>query len=111
MGLGGKKVDKLENIHIDLEDYLLGLTSISSELSRFCVNAVTRGDFKKPLLISDFVAELYGGMSLLNLKNDDLRRRFDSIKSDIKKIEEVKYDISIRGLIKGEAKPDSLMKD
>lgn len=35
---------------------------------------------------------------LLNLKNDLLRKRYDSIKYDLKKIEEVVYDINIRKL-------------
>lgn len=38
------------------------------------------------------------GFRLLNLKNDSLRKRFDALKYDVKKIEEVVYDISIRGL-------------
>lgn len=35
---------------------------------------------------------------MLNLKNDGLRKRFDGLKYDVKKIEEIVYDISIRGL-------------
>ena len=38
--------------------------------------------------------------SILNLKNDNLRKRFDSIKYDVKKLEEVVYDLSLRGLLK-----------
>lgn len=34
----------------------------------------------------------------MNLKNDGLRKRFDALKYDVKKIEEVVYDIKIRGL-------------
>jgi hypothetical protein len=45
-----------------------------------------------------FVEELYAGFRLLNLKNDYLRKRYDSIKYDLKKIEEVVYDITIRKL-------------
>jgi hypothetical protein len=37
---------------------------------------------------------------MLNLKNDALRKKFDSIKYDLKKVEEVVYDLSIRGLNK-----------
>ena len=37
---------------------------------------------------------------MLNLKNDGLRKRFDGIKYDLKKVEEVVYDLSIRGLDK-----------
>ena len=40
------------------------------------------------------------GFRLLNLKNDGLRKKFDSLKYDMKKVEEVVYDLSIRGLNK-----------
>nr|XP_023026949.1 translin [Leptinotarsa decemlineata] len=91
-------VDGKPNIHLDLEDYLMGLLSLASELSRYAVNAVTYGDYDRPLQISKFVAELNAGFRLLNLKNDSLRKRFDALKYDVKKIEEVVYDLSIRGL-------------
>ena len=66
--------------------------------ARLAVNSVIAEDYNRPLVISRFVSELYAGFQLLNLKNDGLRKRFDGIKYDIKKIEEVVYDISIRGL-------------
>lgn len=91
-------VKSTENIHLDLEDYLMGLLNLASELSRFAVNSVTYGDYERPLQISKFVAELNAGFRLLNLKNDSLRKRFDALKYDVKKIEEVVYDLSIRGL-------------
>lgn len=80
------------------EDYLHGLISLVNELSRLAVNAVTLGDFDAPFRISAFVKDLFAGFSLLNLKNDSLRRRFDSLKYDVKRIEEVVYDVSLRKL-------------
>ena len=52
----------------------------------------------RPIRISHFVSELNGGFRLLNLKNDSLRKRFDALKYDVKKIEKVVYYLSIRGL-------------
>src|SRR5579859_3204888 len=46
------------------------------------------GNYSRPLKISKFVKELSTAFSILNLKNDNLRKRFDSIKYDVKKIEE-----------------------
>jgi predicted translin family RNA/ssDNA-binding protein len=69
-----------------------------NELSRLAVNSVTLGNFQQPIRISLFVKELFAGFSVLNLKNDTLRRRFDSLKYDMKKIEEVVYDVSLRRL-------------
>ncbi|XP_044264658.1 translin [Tribolium madens] len=85
-------------LHLDLEDYLMGLLNLATELSRFAINSVTYGDYNRPLQISKFVAELNAGFRLLNLKNDSLRKRFDALKYDVKKIEEVVYDLSLRGL-------------
>jgi len=48
--------------------------------SRLAVNAVTAGDFARPVRIGKFLKELYSGFQLLNLKNDSLRKRFDAIK-------------------------------
>eukprot|EP00164_Ancoracysta_twista_P005207 GFYU01007120.1.p1 GENE.GFYU01007120.1~~GFYU01007120.1.p1 ORF type:complete len:227 (-),score=32.23 GFYU01007120.1:52-732(-) len=86
------------NLAIDLENYLVGVCSLPSELTRLCVNCVTNGDYSLPSEIAKFVSELYSAFELLNFKNDVLRRRFDSIKYDLKKIEEVVYDIRIRQL-------------
>ena len=47
------------------------------------------------LVVTDFI-----DTRLLNLKNDNLRKKFDGIKYDLKKVEEVVYDLSIRGLNK-----------
>ena len=74
-----------------------------------------------PFRISQFVKDLHAGFQVLNLKNDILRKRSDSIKysvsvplpgqndkpitdadvafSKVKKIEEVVYDLSLRNLI------------
>nr|XP_026490579.1 translin [Vanessa tameamea] len=97
--LGISAVEEKEGFHLDIEDYLVGLLHLCSELSRLAVNSVTRGDYEKPLQISKFVMELNAGFRLLNLKNDHLRKRFDALKYDVKKIEEVVYDLSIRGLL------------
>ncbi|RLU22762.1 hypothetical protein DMN91_005040 [Ooceraea biroi] len=87
-----------DGFHLDLEDFLLGLLQLSAELSRFAVNSVINGDYDRPIEIAKFVNELHAGFRLLNLKNDMLRRRFDGLKYDVKKIEEVVYDLYIRGL-------------
>ena len=63
---------------------------------------MTAGDYSRPLRIAKFVAEMDSGFRLLNLKNDSLRKRFDALKYDLKKVEEVVYDLTIRGLKPGD---------
>lgn len=85
--------------HITIEDYLLGLISIIDELSRLAMNSVTLGDNELAVQISGFIKDLHAGFQVLNLKNDILRKRVDSIKYAVKKVEDVVYDLSLRNLI------------
>uniref|UniRef100_A0A0B6YV74 Translin n=1 Tax=Arion vulgaris TaxID=1028688 RepID=A0A0B6YV74_9EUPU len=84
----------------------MGVLNMTSELSRLAMNAVTAGDYSRPLKISHFIGELDSGFRLLNLKNDALRKRFDGLKYDVKKCEEVVYDLTIRGLVPREDKTE-----
>ncbi|XP_062862371.1 translin isoform X2 [Trichomycterus rosablanca] len=103
----GVEVSRVNGFHLDLEDYLAGILTLASELSRLAVNSVTAGDYGRPLRISNFINELDSGFRLLNLKNDPLRKRYDGLKYDVKKIEEVVYDLSIRGLVKEQEAEES----
>eukprot|EP00055_Hartaetosiga_balthica_P007471 m.25689 g.25689 ORF g.25689 m.25689 type:complete len:224 (-) comp5789_c1_seq1:229-900(-) len=96
----GVESDSLSDFHIDVEDYLIGVCGLPSELSRLAVNCVSMGDFERPIAISRFVADFFSGFKLLNLKNDSLRRKFDAIKYNLKSVEQVVYDLRIRGLVK-----------
>ncbi|KAI0670810.1 Translin [Trametes maxima] len=94
----GIKPQWQDRFALSVEDYLHGVITLVNELSRLAVNSVTLGDFEQPIRISLFVKEVFAGFAMLNLKNDLLRRRYDSLKYDIKKIEEVVYDVSLRKL-------------
>lgn len=107
----GIQVKRHKGFHLDIEDYLSGLLILANELSRLALNSVTAGDYTRPLRISSFINELDSGFRLLNLKNDSLRKRYDGLKYDVKKIEEVVYDLSIRGLGKGDAPSEGKVQD
>ncbi|KAM7216296.1 Translin [Rhypophila decipiens] len=85
--------------HITIEEYLLGLINIIDELSRLAMNSVTLGDNALAVQISGFIKDLHAGFQVLNLKNDILRKRVDSIKYAVKRVEDVVYDLSLRNLI------------
>ncbi|KAI9791688.1 MAG: hypothetical protein M1833_001354 [Piccolia ochrophora] len=85
--------------HLTIEEYLLSLITLIEELARLAVNSVTLGDHERPLAISRFVKDIHEGFQLLNLKNDTLRKRSDGIKYNLKKVEDVVYDLSLRNLI------------
>lgn len=79
------------------------LTSTCSVLiakqARLARNSVTLGDYRRPLVISQFIKDVHAGFQILNLKNDVLRKRSDGIKYRVKEVEDVVYDLSLRNLI------------
>ncbi|XP_004493980.1 uncharacterized protein [Cicer arietinum] len=83
---------------LDVEDYLVGVCFMSNELPRYVVNQVTAGDYDCPRKVLKFLTELHAAFRMLNLRNDFLRKKFDGMKYDLRKVEEVYYDVKIRGL-------------
>jgi predicted translin family RNA/ssDNA-binding protein len=88
-----------DSFHLSIEEYLHSLISLIDELARLAINSVTHGDYEIPIKISQFVKDVHAGFQILNLKNDALRRRSDSIKYSVKKVEDVVYDLSLRNLV------------
>ena len=46
-------------------------------------------------VVYQFTLSLNRSFQLLNLKNDALRKRYDGIKYDMKRIEEIVYDVTV----------------
>ena len=88
-----------DSFHLTIEEYLHALINLIDELARLAINAVIQGDYEISLQVSTFVKDIHAGFQILNLKNDSLRRRSDSIKYSVKKVEDVVYDLSLRNLL------------
>ena len=58
-----------------------------------------KGNYNAPERIASNVNQIHSTFKELNLKNDSLRKRFDSIKYDVKRLEEILYDLTLRGLL------------
>ncbi|RWR72932.1 translin [Cinnamomum micranthum f. kanehirae] len=91
---------------LDIEDYLIGLCFMSNELPRYVVNQVISGDYDCPREALKFLKDLHSSFLVLNLRNDFLRRKFDGMKYDLKRLEEIDYDVNIRGLSAKKPKQD-----
>uniref|UniRef100_A0A6N2L5V3 Translin n=1 Tax=Salix viminalis TaxID=40686 RepID=A0A6N2L5V3_SALVM len=83
---------------LDIEDYLIGVCFMSNEMPRYVVNQVTNGDYDCPRKVLKFLTDLHAAFRMLNLRNDFLRKKFDGMKYDLRRVEEVHYDVKIRGL-------------
>ncbi|KAF2468921.1 Translin [Lindgomyces ingoldianus] len=88
-----------DEFHLTIEEYLHATISLVEELTRLARNSVTLGDYERPVLVNQFVKDLFAGFQILNLKNDNLRRRTDGLKYRVKEVEDVVYDLSLRDLV------------
>ncbi|KAJ1059599.1 hypothetical protein K5549_020750, partial [Capra hircus] len=79
----GSERDPKKGFHSDVED----------SLSEFSFSLTTPGPCTSPPSSN----ELDSGFCLLNLKNDSLRKRYEGLKYDVKKVKKVVCHLSIRG--------------
>jgi len=91
-----KNIPSVKDLKINSEEYLLGLCDFTGEMGRLAVILATNKKFKEVQKIRDVVDEIFGFFSSLDLRNSELRKKSDAIKWNLKKIEEVLYDISMK---------------
>lgn len=80
----------------DIEYYLLGVCDLTGELVRRAINSAIRGDTEPTFEIKDFVEAIYNELMLFDFRGGELRKKFDSIKYDLKKLEQLAFDITIK---------------
>jgi len=91
------KVPTRASLNVSAEDYLSGLCDLTGELVRKAIYDVIHKKFGEAEKIKELVHDIYGEFLKLHLRNGELRKKSDSIKWNLKKLEEVMYDISMKG--------------
>lgn len=91
-----KKLPTHIDLGIEYEFYLLGLCDLVGELNRAAVNSVIKGDVKKAEFLKQCVEDLYGFFLKFNFRNSELRKKFDGIKYELKKLENLMLEIKLR---------------
>lgn len=86
-----------EKLGVDEESYLLGLCDLTGELARMAVRKATTKDYGEVRRISSCIEEIHSFFMRLDLRNSELRKKSDQVKWNLKKVEEILYDISMRG--------------
>ena len=91
------KIPTRASLGVSAEDYLAGLCDLTGELVRKAIYDVIHKKFDEAEKIKELVHDIYGEFLKLHLRNGELRKKSDSIKWNLKKLEEVMYDISMKG--------------
>jgi len=87
-----KKIPAISSLKVSEEDYLMGICDLTGELTRKAVTIANKAP-KEVEKIKNLVEELFGEFIKFDLRNGNLRKKSDSIKWNLKKLEEVIYDI------------------
>jgi translin len=101
-----KKIRGHKYLGVESEFYLLGLCDLVGELNRAAVNSVIRGKFEMAGFYKQSVEELYGIFLKFDFRNSELRKKFDGMKYELKKLENLMLELKLRknhgqGICKG----------
>ena len=92
------KIPTSAQLKVDSESYLLGLCDLTGELVRKAVNEVIKKDYEAAVKIKDVVAEIYDEFLKFDLRNGELRKKSDQIKWNLKKLEDIVFEVKLKGL-------------
>ncbi|MBI3033621.1 hypothetical protein HYY72_00480 [Candidatus Woesearchaeota archaeon] len=88
-----RELPKRASLEVSAEHYLLGICDLSGELVRRAINSAIKGKKEDARFIRDFMEEIYGELLQFDYRNGDLRRKFDGIKYDLRKLEDLAFEL------------------
>jgi len=96
-----------KDLGVEYPPYLSGLCDLTGELVRKAVKDVIERKYGSAKRIHSLVDEIYGAFLEFDLRGGDLRKKSDSIKWNLKKLEDVMYDLEVRGRV-AQGQPEEL---
>lgn len=94
-----KKLATRKELGVSSDAYLLGICDLTGELVRKAINSAIKQEYNSAFEIKEFVSELYGLLLKFDFRNGELRKKFDSIKYDLKKLEDLVLELKLKGKI------------
>ncbi len=82
-------------LKLDPEFYLMGLIDLTGELVRKAINSAIKGDYKTSVKLKDLVSDLYDELLLFDFAGGELRKKFDSVKYDLKKLDDLVLSLKL----------------
>lgn len=85
------------SLKVGAEFYLMGLSDLTGELIRYAVNQGSKGDYKAVVKTRDFVSAIYLNLMTFTFYGGELRKKFDAIKWDLKRLDEMVFELRMKG--------------
>lgn len=93
------KTGKLIDLDVMAEHYVLGLSDLPGELVRKAVFLAGKGEINKVVKIKEEVDMIYGELLRFDFRDNDIRRKVDAVKYDLRKLEDLVLDLKLKGRI------------
>ena len=86
-------------LKLDPEFYLMGLIDLTGELVRKAINSAINEDYGTSVKLKGLVSELYDELMLFDFAGGELRKKFDSVKYDLKKLDDLVLNLKLNDKI------------
>ncbi|OGF26538.1 hypothetical protein A2477_00305 [Candidatus Falkowbacteria bacterium RIFOXYC2_FULL_47_12] len=93
--INGEKVDKITGITLSVDAYLGGISDTTGELVRLATNEAAKGNFKEVEKIKNIITDVLAELVEFDITGY-LRTKYDQAKQNLRKIEQIMYEVKIR---------------
>ncbi len=83
------KVPSQRELYVSAPDYLSGLCDLTGELMRKANYLAINGKVSEAIRVKELVDKIYEQFLLLDIRDNDLRKKFDSVKYNLQKLEDL----------------------
>ena len=90
-----RRIPTNNQLKLDPEFYLMGLIDLTGELVRKAINSAIKGNYSTSVEMRDLVSELYDELLLFDFSGGELRKKFDSVKYDLKKLDDLVLSLKL----------------
>ncbi len=93
--VGGKSLGDIKDFEVDSDTFIGGLSDVVGEIYRYAIKSATEKKFKEVERCYTVAEEIVSEMVDMNLTGYN-RQKFDQAKGALQKLEQVKYEVSLR---------------
>ena len=91
----GQKVEEIKEIQLNQESLVAGICDLTGELVRLAINQAAAGKLNEAGKIKKMIDEIMGELVQFDMTGY-LRTKYDQAKMNLRKIEQINYEIKIR---------------
>ena len=85
-----------KELGVDTENYLMGMCDLFGELMRRATNSAIKENYKEVVTIRNFLSDLYDEFMKFEFRNSELRKKFDGLKYELKKVEHLILELKLK---------------